>query len=431
MKKIFLIFVVNILLGQGLFESALQSTTNNYELSGYIRSAIFIDAQNDSLFTKGLFSQAKLKITAKKEHVGFALADIRISNAIQNDQQETNISLREAYIDLSVGNFNTRLGKQILPWGRVDVYRSTDNITPLDLRRTFIDPDEMRLGNFLVHSSFQIDPEIHLKGIWIPRYAPNEFPVSVFQLPQGVEYNELSIPEPSIKNSGGALKLDLRTSRYDVALSYLHAYALQPAFANSITALSPTLYTINIFPQAWQQQVFGFDASLNYKAWSFRFEGSYMLPDEDSSVSFIPNPEFQWTTGIDHSWKNIHVLCEYNVKRVLTYHALAQPSDPALMLEYTLQTYNRLFYRQTHELIHNLFLHVSVDMFHETLKLDIPFTYNVTTKEYLIASQLHLDLADALVLSVGFNKYLGDESTLFDLLKPLYNGYYCKLQLDF
>ena len=156
-----------------------------------------------------------------------------------------------------------------------------------------------------------------------------------------------------------------------------------------------------------------------------------MLPDEDSSVSFIPSPEFQWTTGIDRSWKNIHVLFEYNVKRVLTYHALAQPSDPALMLEYTLQTYNRLFYRQTHELIHNLFLHVSIDMFHETLKLDIPFTYNVTTKEYLIASQLHLDLADALVLSVGFNKYLGDESTLFDLLKPLYNGYYCELQLDF
>jgi hypothetical protein len=431
MKNFLLLLFVNVLFAQGLFESAQQNASRTYELTGNISSTFLVDVDADSLFSKGLFSNANLQITAKKKDIGFAFADIRFRNSFQNDQQNTDIILREAYVDVSLGHFNTRLGKQILPWGRSDVYRSTDNITPQDMRSFFIDHNDKRMGNFLLNSSLQIGNKINIQGIWIPRYVSNEFPISIIALPEGMEYIDLTVPETSFNNSGAALKLDLRTSRYDVSLSYLNAYALQPSLASRISVISPTLYSFKIFPQAWRQQVYGFDASLSHKTTSFRFEGSYMRPSENPDVSFTPNSEFQWTVGLDRSEKNISILFEYNFKVVANYRALLEPSDPNLILNYNLTLYNRLFFQQTNEVEHHIFARMAINMFHETLELEFPVSYNLNTKEFLLASQIHWALADALQLTLGFNIYHGDEATLFNLLKPLYNGYFCELKLNF
>ncbi|MCD6446879.1 MAG: hypothetical protein J7L40_01800 [Candidatus Marinimicrobia bacterium] len=431
MKRLLLFCLVNLLLGQGLFENAQQAPSNTYELSGNIKSSIQVDDDNDSLYLKGLNAQANLRIKAQKENIGYAFADIRFSSFNYSGEQVMDFMLREAYVDISFGGLNTRLGKQILPWGRADIYRSTDNITPQDMQYPYIDPDDMRMGNFLINSSLQIGNGLNIQGIWIPVYSPNLLPISAFDMPNGVQYRDITLPDREFKNSGAAIKMDLRTSEFDAAFSYLNAYSLQPGFASEMHILSSTLVTFNFFPQAWRQQVFGFDAAVNYNAWSIRCEGSYMLPENEISASYISNPEIQWTLGIDRSWKALSVLFEYNGKFVSDYYELIEPLDPSLIMDYQLAFYNRLFFRQTEEYVHNIFTRIALSMFHNTFEIEVPFSYNLSTDEYLISTRIHLDLADALRLSMGMNIYHGDEGTLFNLLKPLYNGYYCELKLSF
>ncbi len=431
MKRILLLCLVNIVFAQGLFESAQQASSNTYELSGDVRSAFHIDNENDSLYSKGVYSQANLKLKAQKNDIGLAYADIQFSSSKYFGEQKIGINLIEAYVDVSLGGLNLRLGKQILPWGRVDVFKSTDNITPQDMRYMFIDPDDMRMGNFLLNSSVQFGNILNIQGIWIPIYSPNSLPISVFDLPQDVQYRDMTMPDRAFKNSGAAVKVDLRTSEFDAAFSYLNAYSLQPGFAAEMQIISPTIITYDFFSQVWRQQVFGFDAAMNYNAWSIRCEGSYMLPDDDISASYIPNPEIQLTLGIDRSWRALSILFEYNMKFVSDFSELVEPLDPRLLMDHQLIIYNRLFFRQTKEFTHTLFSRIALNLFHETVEAEIPFSYNLSTKEYLLAPRLTIDIADALRLSLGMNLYHGDKDTLFDLLKPLYNGYYCELKLTF
>jgi uncharacterized protein DUF1302 len=432
MKRILLIFLLtNLLFAQGLFESALQLTSSTYELAGDIRSAIYVGGKKDSLYSKRLISQANLKLKAQKENIGYAFADIRFSNSNYMDKQEFEIKLREAYVDVSLGGLNLRLGKQILPWGRVDVFRSIDNITPKDMRYISIDPDDMRIGNFLVNSSLQIGSGFGIQGIWIPIYSPNLIPISMFEMPPGVQFIDMTLPDRSFENSGGAMKIDIRTSEFDAAFSYQNLYALQPGFAAELQIISPTQVSYDFFPKPWRQEVFGFDAAMNYNAWSIRCEGTYMIPENENNDPYIPNSEIQLTLGLDRSWRALQVLFEYNFKLVNDYCELIEPNDPGLMMDHQLAVYNRLFFRQTEEYLHNIFARAALSMFHETLSIETSFSYNLSTDEFLVAPLVKIDMADALALSLGMNFYHGDDETLFNLLNPLYKGYYCELKLTF
>ena len=54
--------------------------------------------------------------------------------------------IREAYLDLSHGPLDLRIGKQIIAWGRADRINPTDNLTPRDYTLLVPDDDDQRLG---------------------------------------------------------------------------------------------------------------------------------------------------------------------------------------------------------------------------------------------------------------------------------------------
>ena len=195
MKRILLLFcIIHLVFAQGLFESAQMGSSIAYDLGGDIRSYIHFDARDDSLYSKNIYSRATLKLKAQKANVGFAYAELQFIDSYYSGEHNVNFNLREAYIDISLGPLTTRLGKQIVAWGRADVFTSTDNITPRDMTCILPDFDDMRLGNTLVNTSLQIGSAMKLQGIWIPVYMPNELPISVFDLPQGVTYTGIDMP---------------------------------------------------------------------------------------------------------------------------------------------------------------------------------------------------------------------------------------------
>ncbi|MFO7840988.1 MAG: DUF1302 family protein [Fidelibacterota bacterium] len=431
MKKIFFsFFMFTLIFAQGLFESA-QSSGAAYELNGDIRSAFLLEHENDSLYIKDIHARADIRLKAEAGKKAYAFTELVFHYGHFSGKDTLLTDLREAYVDLTFGPFHTRLGKQIEIWGRADAFQLTDNISPKDLQRVYNGPDDMRMGNLMLNSSIRFGGLARLQGIWIPVYQANKIPAGIFEMPENVTYTGLRAPDPAFKNSGAALRLDLVTSDYDAGFSYLNAYALQPGFASEMTVNSPADIRYDFFQKAWRQQVFGIDAAFTAGAWSFRFEGTSMIPDRPGQSVHIPEKEIQWSFGTDRSLGSLRILLEYSGKLIPEFSDAAPPQDPALFMDYRLLSYKRLLFRQQEKVQHSLFVRPSLTLFHETFEMEVPFLYHFITGEYMFSPAISIKPADALRFRMGATVYNGDDDTLFELLSELYNGFFAEIKVFF
>lgn len=431
MKFIFFLCFSSCVFAQGLFESAQSTASPAYELGGEVRSGIRAGSENDSLYSKDLYVRSGLKLKIRAGSFAYAYTDLSFEYGFAGMENISAFRLREAYFDLQRGPFHVRLGKQIEAWGRTDAFSSADQLTAKDLRRAFIDPEDMCLANFLLNTEIRFGAPVHLQGLWIPVYRANEVPLSMFDLPENIFYDGMRAPARTFANSGAGLRLDLYTGEYDAAFSYLNAFGLQPAFSAEIH-LDPLTGPFYMFYQLpWRRQLFAFDAAFNAGPWSFRFETSLMLPDSSAEEEHIPLSEAQWTLGVDRSLGALRFLAEYNGKYVPDYREAQAPQNPGEIINHQLAMYNRLLFRQSEKIQHQMFFRVSLSLFHDTFEIEFPFMYYLTTNEYVFQPLIRLELADALSLRLGAGFYKGDKNTLFDLTGHLYNGIFAELKLVF
>jgi hypothetical protein len=431
MKLLFLLCLASLVFAQGLFESAQTAASSAYELGGEIRSGIRIDHENDSLYNKDLYVRNDLTLKVRAGDYAYAFADLSFEYGYVGMLDIGGFRLREAYFDLQRGAFHARIGKQVETWGRADAFSPLDQITAKDLRRTFIDQGDMYLANFLMNATIQFGPPLRLQGLWIPTFRANELPLSVFELPEGISYEGLRAPANTFANSGCGLRLDLYTTDYDAAFSYLNTYAIQPGFSAEMIIDPVSGPAFNFFQLPWRQQLFAFDAAFNADLWSFRFEGGLMLPDTSVNGPHIPLSEVQWTLGVDRSLGAFRFLAEYNGKHIPDHITPEEPQNPLAIADYQLAMYNRLIYRQSEKTQHQMFFRVSLSLFHDVFEIELPVMFYFATKEHMILPLVRLNLADALSLRIGAGFYKGDDNTLFDLLGGLYNGYFAELKLVF
>lgn len=80
--------------------------------------------------------------------------------------------MREIYMDLTVGDWDFRIGKQQIVWGETDGMRLMDIINPLDMRRQYItrDWEDIRRPLVAIKAVYGINPERNsfLELVWIP-----------------------------------------------------------------------------------------------------------------------------------------------------------------------------------------------------------------------------------------------------------------------
>jgi hypothetical protein len=81
--------------------------------------------------------------------------------------------INELYADVYAGNWNIRLGKQIVVWSEVAMVRTIDQVNSLDLRYTNpgIDPwDEMKMGLWMMRGFYNstLPGQLVFEWIWVP-----------------------------------------------------------------------------------------------------------------------------------------------------------------------------------------------------------------------------------------------------------------------
>ena len=127
--------------------------------------------------------------------------------------------LREAYVEGRHGNWDFRVGKQIIAWGRTDRLNPTDVLTPRDFTLLSPEIDEDRFGAVAAKAVYTFTPSTSLIGVWLPDFRPN-----VLGLPMrpGVRYTE-DVPD-SLRT--WALKLDRSGGAVDWSVSYFDGFDL-------------------------------------------------------------------------------------------------------------------------------------------------------------------------------------------------------------
>ena len=98
-----------------------------------------------------------------------------------DDPQRNYLNLTEAFLDIYFDDFDLRLGKQIVTWGKADVANPTNNISPTDYSN-FLDDEKM--GVVAASLSYYWN-DWSLQVVGVPGFTPSRLP------PEGTRFSML------------------------------------------------------------------------------------------------------------------------------------------------------------------------------------------------------------------------------------------------
>ncbi|MHA2284196.1 MAG: DUF1302 family protein [Promethearchaeota archaeon] len=256
-------------------------------------------------------------------------ANIFGSVEFRNDQADATrdrIYLDETYLNLYLGSFDIRVGKQIYAWGRADGINPTDNLTAWDFT-DILDIEDERLGlistrvdcyfgNWILETVLAptFNPSV-LPGIdshWFPE-LPAEIPNPQFPL-TGHSTLQASytltppvLPEKSLKNTQYAVKLSGIYWGWDFSFSWFDGFNDLPAFhTKTIIDSEFTSAEIILQPQYHRRRAIGADVATTVGSIGMRGETAYYLTEDwNGTDAAIDDPYLQYVLGVDYTFRDL------------------------------------------------------------------------------------------------------------------------------
>lgn len=160
-----------------------------------LKSSLFLDYEHK--FENGF----KVKVNAKAYYDAIYRVKGRGDfSQDELDELESEVELFDAYIEGSItDNFDMKLGRQVVVWGRSDTIRVTDILNPLDNRRPgMVDIEDLRLPVAMAKFDYFIgDWRITPIAVLEQRFSKNPpfgsaFNPVPFATPEEVDYSDLT-----------------------------------------------------------------------------------------------------------------------------------------------------------------------------------------------------------------------------------------------
>ena len=431
MKKVCLLFLCFpwMLFGQGLFEESLSGDSKNennspvYELNGFMRGVLYggkVAEKNGNEIKSG-YGEVGLKLSAKMLDFGDGYAEVRFRKGSEFGTPISEMLLREAFVNAYVGKFDLRVGHQIVVWGKADGFNPTNNITPSNMLVRSPDEDDRRDANFLIRTFYNMG-KFRLEGVLIPIFAPSVLPINVIPLPDGIKIGEALYPDENFKNGGYALKINFEGQSLDGSISYFDGFNPFPGINAS---------TMGFFPQTYRLNVVGADFSTTIGPFGLRGEFAFLNPHDYEQQVFVPNPNFQYVTGLDREFGDLSIIVQYVGRFVKDFKKLQQPNNKMEQLFFELSKKNRMFSQQLYETSHSISFRPAYKLFYETMIIELLGLYNFTTEELYVRPKMSWFIADALKLSAGADIYTGPNDTLFGAVEESLSAVFLELRASF
>ncbi len=340
-----------------------------------------------------------------------------------------NLKLREIYMDLYFDNFDLRIGKQQIVWGKADGVFITDVVSPLNLTEFLLpDFDEIRTGINAVKFDYYLGDNT-FEIIWLPSFTPTQVPSSSsmwyiqpdFPINPTFDWSQSEI-SPSLENSEVFAKYSALTSKID--FEFMGGYTwddnptmhVQKEFGMDTTSMSPSpiLTSLNITPEYHRLILGGGSFSTEIKGIVLRgeaayYNGKYFQTEDMLAVDALVEKDYlHYLVGLDFNIKNVKFSTQFVQEAIIDY-------DDNMIND---------------EMENTVTFLARYDMFRETLHLELFSYIGLNNEDALIRPKITYDFDDSFSILLGSNIFIGDESGRFGQYKDN-SMVYTKIKYNF
>ena len=353
------------------------------------------------------------KLDYKNGSVAFFANPIFDFNALD---KKLEIKLRQTYLDLYFDNFDLRIGKQQIIWGKADGVFITDVISPRDLSEFILpDFDEIRIGINALKFDYYLGNST-FETVWIPTFQPTVLPAEnsiwspkmpVFPLPTTFDYSNAQVKN-KFSNSEIAVKYSYLGSFLDFEIMSAYLWDDNPAmhiFSQPDTTLliKPEYHRLPLVGASFGKSVFGA---------VIRGEGAFYFDKKFASADMTTNGlkeknYLHYLLGYDHNWFGINTNLQLVQEYILDYEDDIKNDEVSTTLTFL----------------------ASKTFLRETLELSLFSYYGINNEDALIRPKIAYDIADGFNILLGANIFVGKKGNFgqFDDNDMIYS----KIKFDF
>ena len=393
------------------------------DISGFARTYEAVDVEEGNF----LMMQQTLNLNFEKrgEKVAFKANPM----LYYYNKDSLNFNMREIYLDMYFKNFDLRLGKQQIVWGKADGVFITDVVSPLNLSEFLLpDFDEIRTGVTAAKLDYYIGNGT-LEAIIIPQFTPTIRPSASsiwyqepeFPAPAHFDWSKSDI-KPSLENSEAFLKYSMMTSKVDFELMGGYTWDdnpimhVQKEFGMDTSSMPPHPYLkgLDITPEHHRLTLAGGSFSTEIKGVIFRGEAAYyngkyfQTKDPDVEDAIIQKDYLHYVAGVDFSLGDVKLSTQFIQQYIIDYE-------------------EDIFNRETENTATFM---ARYDMMRETLHLELFSYIGLDDKDALIRPKISYDFDDSFSLQLGANIFVGDEEGRFGKYKDN-SMIYTKIKYNF
>lgn len=321
--------------------------------------------------------------------------------------QETELTLRNAYIDFSYKNLDLRIGKQQIVWGEATTFIA-DIVNPKDLRE-FLLPDfeYIRIPIWAVDINYWIQQGFSVEVVWTPDLEFNKLPAkgSEFELFDPLEYSGLRVvsestkkPPETFKNSEIGMKANFFINGWDFSFFYLYAFDDFPIRRNRILIDTSTGQPyILVSPEYTRLHNFGLTFSKTVKSVVIKGEltmplGKYFLTKDINDADRVTQ-----RASVDYMLGfNYNLFSDINLDFQIIQQIIEGPST---LYEDLVKTYLSLT-------LHKISLT-------DKLIPELLFIIGAEHKDYQFSPKFSYRITDAINVTIGADIFGGPKDTFY------------------
>ncbi|MBT4485098.1 MAG: hypothetical protein HOC71_15645 [Candidatus Latescibacteria bacterium] len=320
----------------------------------------------------------------------------------QYPNQEMEIGLREAYMDIYFNTVDLRIGKQQIIWGKADGVFITDIVSPKDLSEFLLrDFDEIRMGITSLKADYYLGDNT-FEFVWAPNFTGTRMPdESSIWLPQMdfpvlpiFDYSQKDV-EAKLENSEIFAKFSALTSAIDFEIMGGYMWDDDPTMhiTKTINPQTFQLTGLTVTPQHHRLGLLGGSFSSTIGGFVLRGEGAYYngkyFNSEDPTLTdgTVKKNYLHYLIGVDYTLWDIRLSSQFIQQTILDYDE----------------------HINNDEFENTMTVLASKDFLGKTLRLELFSYIGLNNSDALIRPKITYDLADGFELLLGANIFVGDE----------------------